>query len=162
MLEFTCCFCMQRTRSNPKLKCNQHYCSKAECQRARKRDWKNKRMLSDEGFREKQIKYIKQWRREKPAHQYMSSYRQDHPEYVEMNRQKQRERNLAGRGNQNQGKAEKIVKVDALILSPTRTNTYQMTSFRKDSLGKIVKVDTLMVQLKQIQALNLLNPVFIG
>ncbi|HKK41812.1 MAG TPA: hypothetical protein VJ963_05330, partial [Bacteroidales bacterium] len=61
-----------------------------------------------------------------------------------------------------QGKAEKIVKVDALALSTTRTNTYEMTSFRKDPLGKIVKVDTLMVQLKQIQALSLPNPAFIG
>ena len=162
MLEFTCCFCSQRTRSNPKLKGNQHYCSKAECQRARKRDWKNKRMLSDEVFREKQIEYIKQWRRKKPAHQYMSNYRQNHPEYVEMNHRQQKERNLAGRERQNQGKAEKIVKVDALALSPTRTKTYQMTSFRKDRLGKIVKVDTLMVQLKQIQALSLPNRSFIG
>ena len=119
-------------------------------------------MLSDEVFREKQKEYIKQWRRKKPAHQYMSNYRQNHPEYVEMNRQKQKERNLACRDKQNQGKAEKIVKVDALALSTTRTNTYEMTSFRKDPLGKIVKVDTLMVQLKQIQALSLPNPAFIG
>ena len=162
MLEFTCCFCRQSTLSNPKLKGNQHYCSKAECQEARKRDWKNKRMLSDEVFREKQKEYIKQWRRKKPAHQYMSNYRQNHPEYVEMNRQKQKERNLAGRERQNQQKAEKIVKVDALALSATRTDTYEMTSFRKDPFGMIVKVDTLMVQLKQIQALSLPKPSFIG
>ena len=159
--EITCYCCGEEIKANPRLKGYQLYCSKAECQRARKTDWKNKKMLSDEGFRKKQIGHIKQWRREKPAHQYMSSYRQDHPEYVEMNRQKQRERNSALR-DQNQGKVEKIVKVDALILSPTRTNTYQMTSFRKDCLGKIVKVDTLMVQLKQIQAFSFPNPAFIG
>jgi hypothetical protein len=51
--------------------------------------------------------------------------------------------------------AEKIVKMDAVEASPQKTNTYEMTSFQRDSTGKIVKMDTLMVQLKQIQALSM-------
>jgi hypothetical protein len=81
----------------------------------------------------------------------MHDYRLNHPDYVEKNRQKQRGRNQTKRESE---KETKIVKVDALLPSPAKTNTYQMTSFGKDSKGKIVKVDTLMVQLKQIPQFN--------
>jgi hypothetical protein len=153
MLEFTCCCCHQVIPLNPKLKGNQLYCGKAECQRARKRDWKQRRIKTDEDFHQKQLGYGKKWRRGYPADQYMNKYRQAHPEYVDKNRSRQKGRNLTRRRIwENNEKLDKIVKVDALMRSSIKTNTYQMTSFRRDPLGRIVKVDTLMVEFRPIRA----------
>ncbi|MGA9295101.1 MAG: hypothetical protein WCE54_16140 [Ignavibacteriaceae bacterium] len=146
-----CCHCREKVKANPRLKGNQEYCSKDDCQRARKRLSKQERTNRDELFRKKQIEYGKQWRKEKPSHKYMAQYRRDHPDYVQKNRQKQKKRNETRRHRE---KTAKIVKVDTLLATPRKTKTYQMTSFSRDSSGKIVKVDTLMVQLKQIQSLN--------
>ena len=155
--EMICCHCKQKIKANPRLKGNQQYCSQADCQQARKRRWKNEKIKSDDDFHQKQMDYVNQWRRQRPSHQYMNDYRQKNPDYVEVNRQKQRRRNEIRRQREKQ---EKIVKVDALLPTPVKINTYEMTSFSKDSSGKIVKVDTLMVQLKQIQPLSFRQPAF--
>ena len=85
----------------------------------------------------------------------MIEYRQKNPEYVEINRESQKERNKINREREKEEKASKIVKVDALLADALKTTTYEMTRFGKDIRGKIVKVDTLTVQLKQIQAITL-------
>ena len=87
----------------------------------------------------------------------MSKYRKENPEYEKMNRQKQTKRNETRRERE---KAAKIVEMDSLTLSQIKTNTYEMKSFQKDSTGKIVEMDTLMVQLKQIQPLIFGQPAF--
>ena len=87
----------------------------------------------------------------------MSKYRKENPEYEKMNRQKQTKRNESRRERE---KAAKIVEMDSLTLSQIKTNTYEMKSFQKDSTGKIVEMDTLMVQLKQIQPLIFGQPAF--
>ena len=78
----TCSHCKEKIKPNPRLKGNQQYCNKTDCQRARKRQWKHEKIESDEGFRHKQIEYVKQWQRERPSHRYMHDYRLNHPDYV--------------------------------------------------------------------------------
>jgi hypothetical protein len=156
----TCCCCNQEVNANPRLKGNQQYCGKSECQRARKKLWQHEKIKSDEDYKEKQTGYIKRWRREKPFYQYMSQYRNNHADYVESNRKGQQQRNENRRQREKILKGEKIVKMDALSPDSIKTNTYEMTSFHKDSTGKIVKMDTLMVQLRQIQSVSLRQPVF--
>lgn len=149
----TCCNCKTRIKANPRLKgTSQHYCSKAECQRARKKKWQKDKLQNDEEYRLKQLDCMKHWRKERPFHSYMRRYRQDHPGYAEENRKKQITRN-SGRRKTEQA-AEKIVKMDALALNTSNTGTYEMTRLRRDKYGKIVKMDALIIQLRQIQQLS--------
>lgn len=154
-----CRCCKEEIKLNPRLKVKQHYCGEADCQRARKRLWKHEKNRNDESYRKKQIDYLYHWRKAKPFYQYMSEYRKKNPKYVEINRESQKERNKINRERE---KASKIVKVDALLADALKTTTYEMTRFGKDSRGKIVKVDTLTVQLKQIQAITLSQAGFRG
>jgi len=147
-----CCNCKEKIKGNPRLKGNQQYCGASECQRARKRLWKHEKNQNDESYRKKQTDYLAHWRKAAPFYQYMRDYRQKNPEYVALNRQKQPQRNKRSRQRE---KEAKIVKVDALLPNPLKPKTYEMTCFERYTSGKIVKVDTLIVQLKQIQAHSL-------
>ena len=77
----------KRRPQNP----DQTYCSKPECQRARKRRWQKEKMQSDADYRENQRRAQKQWRERNPD--YWKQWRSAHPEYVERNRANQRTRN---------------------------------------------------------------------
>ena len=77
----------KRRPQNP----DQTYCSKPECQRARKRRWQKAKMESDADYRENQRRAQKQWRERNPD--YWKQWRSGHPEYVERNRVDQRARN---------------------------------------------------------------------
>ena len=120
-----CYNCKEEVKANPKLKGNQHYCRKAECQLARKRLWQKNKMKRDKSYRTSQTGYVKQWCKKKPFDLYMKQYRQSHPEYLEINRREQKRRNDSRK---------------------------QWTEQSKDK--KIVKMDTLIVQLKQIQSVK--------
>jgi hypothetical protein len=155
----TCSHCKEKIKANPRLKGNQKYCKKAECQRERKRIWQQEKMKNDKDYRDKQIIYIKQWRKKNPWDQCMSKYRDENPEYEKINRQKQRKRNQTRRERE---KSAKIVEMDSLSLTSIKTNTYEMRPFHWDSTGKIVEMDSLMVELKPIQPLSFKQPAFRG
>ena len=157
-----CSHCKQEIKSNPRLKGNQKYCDKSDCRRARKRLWQNEKMKSDKDYKRKQIDNTKRWQKKRQWDKYMSKYRQDNPEYVKINRRKQTERNKTRCQREKEEKTAKIVKMDSLLASPVKTNTYEMTRLERDSRGKIVKVDTLMVELKQIQPLSFRQATFMG
>lgn len=155
----TCIHCKEKIKANPRLKGNQQYCHKAECQRERKRLWQQEKMKNDKDYKGKQIGIIKRWQEKRHWDKYMSDYRSDNPEYVKMNRQRQTKRNKA---RSQREKDAKIVKVDSLLVSSSKTNAYKMTSYRMGLAGKIVKVDSLMVELKPIQPLSFGQPAFGG
>lgn len=68
----------------------QRYCGKPACQRERRRRWKWNKRHSDEDYRQNQAMAQRAWA---TAHAgYWRDYRQAHPEYVERNRQLQRDR----------------------------------------------------------------------
>ena len=143
---FICKHCKREKPANPRLKGNQEYCGDIKCQRARKAAWQRKKMAGDGDYRANKKESNKQWRKSRPAHQYQRQYRQGHPDYVKKNREQQRIRN---KKRSTLVSAEKIVKLDAL--TNIGSNTYIMTPYKKNASGKIVKLDTLLVQLVSIQ-----------
>jgi hypothetical protein len=143
---FICKNCEEEKPANPRLKGKQTYCGDPECQRARKAAWQREKMAKDADYPANKKESNKKWRQDRPAHQYQRQYRQEHPNYVEANRQKQRLRNQK---RTTPVAAEKIVKLDAL--TNQGSNTYIITPYAKDASGKIVKLDTLLVQLVSFQ-----------
>lgn len=69
----------------------QSYCSLAECQKARKRDWKKHKLANDPSYRENQRAANQQWQQRNPG--YWREYRDRHKEYTERNRKAQKLRN---------------------------------------------------------------------
>lgn len=74
---------------------DQTYCSRKECQRARKTDWQRRKLASDEDYRVNQAACWADWASRHPG--YWKRYREKHPEYVQRNKEKQRERNRINR-----------------------------------------------------------------
>jgi hypothetical protein len=70
---------------------HQRYCSKSDCQRSRKREWRKGKLRTDEAYRGNQRDAQKRWRENHG--EYWRGYRDSHPEYVERNRVLQRGRN---------------------------------------------------------------------
>ncbi len=83
----------------------------------------------------------KEWRANRPAHEYQKNYRDTHPEYVKRNRDLQRERNKKRQNAQ----TPMIVKTDALSLRPLCDGTYMAFEIKN---GKIVKTDALLLQME--------------
>jgi len=74
---------------------NQTYCSKAECQRVRKRLWQKEKLNADADYRENQRQSQKRWRENNP--EYWKRWRAAHPDYVARNRKLQMARNRKSR-----------------------------------------------------------------
>jgi len=140
-----CKNCGKKIPANIRLKGCQEYCGDPACQRARKAAWQRAKMANEADYRARQKLCLEKWRKDKPAHKYQNQYRQDHPDYVSVNREKQKVRNQKRRDQTSQ---EKIVKMDALQTQPEKTMSYIMTSYKMDASKKIVKMDTLFVQLQ--------------
>ena len=87
---FSCKGCGHTKPANIRLKGNQEYCGDPKCQRARKAAWQKKKMAEDPSYKAKQTACVNRWRQNRPLHQYQRAYREDHPEYVKANREKQR------------------------------------------------------------------------
>lgn len=73
----------------------QAYCPKAECQQARKRLWQQAKRSTDYGYFQNQAHSQERWRRRNSD--YWRQYRDEHPDYVASNREKQKERNARQR-----------------------------------------------------------------
>jgi hypothetical protein len=137
--------------ANFRLKGNQQYCGDPECQRVRKRAWQKNKMATDRKYRRKQIACLVRWRKEHALHRYQKQYRDDHPEYVEKNREKQRLRNDKRRQRVQLTPLEKIVKMDAFQNQPIKSGIYWLAPYAMDTSPKIVKMDALLVELKKFQ-----------
>lgn len=74
---------------------DQTYCSRKECQRARKNHWQRRKLANDEDYRINQASCQANWVAQHPG--YWKQYREKHPEYAQRNREKQRERNQINR-----------------------------------------------------------------
>ena len=61
----------------------QVYCSRPECQRARKRQWQQEKLRSDPAYQDNQRDAQRNWRTQHTD--YWRDYRAAHPEYVEKN-----------------------------------------------------------------------------
>lgn len=150
--KFVCRNCGRQANANPRLKGGQHYCKSRECQRARKRSWQKNKLANDPDYRRRQKECQRSWCKRKPLHHYQSEYRKRHAEYVEANRLKQRERN---RRNDMAEDMQKIVKMDTFFSASRKTGTYLLNWLGGEGPEKIVKMDTLIVQLTPLHDMSL-------
>ncbi len=72
MKSFCCNACHRIQPVNPRNP-NQKYCNRADCQRARKREWQRKKRASDPDYRQNQNDCQKRWREQQPH--YWREYR---------------------------------------------------------------------------------------
>lgn len=72
---------------------HQSYCSSPACQRNRRKVWQREHRQLDEDYKDNQSRAHERWLSKNP--EYWQNYRSTHPDYVERNRDQQRERRRA-------------------------------------------------------------------
>ncbi|MDR3483156.1 MAG: hypothetical protein P4L91_20860 [Burkholderiaceae bacterium] len=85
----------------------QAYCSEPACQRARKRRWQKEKLQTDPDYVDNQARAQQAWC-DRHA-DYWRNYRSEHPDYVDLNREKQHDRNAWNR-------SKVIAKMDVLTV----------------------------------------------
>ncbi|MGH7239382.1 MAG: hypothetical protein ACREHG_04860 [Candidatus Saccharimonadales bacterium] len=94
------------------------------------RRWKQQQYTENPAYREKSKERQKVWRKRYPSHQYQKGYRESHPEYVNRNRQLQKERNR--KRNTTEPPVSMIVKTDALVFQPRDDGAYMLSKVKKE------------------------------
>jgi len=147
---FKCKHCGRIVALNPRIKSGQRYCSLPGCQTARKNAWRRDKNIKDDRYRKKRCTSNKLWRKRHCAHLYQRQYRESHPDYILLNREKQQNRNDKRRDIH---QSKKIVKSDSLHSERLiRAGLYELLPCRENNSGKIVKSDAFMVQLTVLQS----------
>lgn len=136
---FICLNCHLEKDANSHLR-EQSYCGMHECQKARKRIWQKQKMASDPDYRETQSNNLKDWRKNKPLHEYQRTYRFENPKYVKANRKKQKARNRKRQKQNKSASRNVIVKMDALTYGKSDAYVALPCRFHGETL--IVKMDT--------------------
>lgn len=137
---FICQHCGCSCQRNPRVK-NQQYCSSRVCQNARRNLTNKTKIKKSSACRLLRQARNKRWRDAFPAHEYQKKYRENHPDYVQRNRNLQKERNK----KRQKAPAPMIVKTYALSPQPIQYGAY--TSFEIKS-GKIVKTYALKAKMQ--------------
>jgi hypothetical protein len=135
-MEKTCLCCQRRFKPHPAVR-DQRYCSRADCQRARKRKWQKEKLARDSDYRANQAEAQRQWRGRNKD--YWREYRRRNRAYTERNRVDQRKRNLRRRSG------EEIAKMDELkgkTLIPS--GRYRLVPVCN---AEIAKMDELIVEI---------------
>ena len=123
----------------------QEYCSRKECQQARKREWNRKKFASDPDYKEARKEAQKRWKEKNPH--YWKEYRTRHPEYTRKNRQQQ---GLRNRKRRPVPAVSRIVKTDESIpMKKGLTGRYKITPIHADM---IVKTDECIVEIIAISS----------
>jgi hypothetical protein len=120
------------------------YCSKKECQLARKRNWQEEKLKADQTYREDQRSAQQDWHANNPD--YWKQYRQKNKRYTETNRRKQRYRNARRRKKvSNLPPRKPIAKMDALM----RQNDIISGRYKLVPVGTqlIAKMDAIIVEI---------------
>jgi hypothetical protein len=114
MEKVRCAHCCSRFVPNPRIK-NQRYCTKVECQRARKASWQRQKLATDADYQANKRDSQRAWHIRNPG--YWRDWRARHPEYAERNRILQKQR-------RSRHKSE-VAKMDASEpLSEIKTGSY--------------------------------------
>ena len=142
---FSCRHCGKILPRNPRIK-EQKFCSSPGCRNARKRLHDKHTNRTSKG-KTLQQRRNQRWRDKAPAHAYQASYRKNHPEYDQRNREQQQLRN----NRRQKDGGSMIVKTDALLLQPRNDGAYMVFKVKKQ---KIVKTDTLMLQIQSQQGIE--------
>ncbi len=123
---------------------DQQYCSERVCQRARKRIWQRRKLLADPDYHDNQSAAQSSWQEKNSD--YWSKYRASHPDYVEHNRENQRERNHRRR-RQDTDQAL-VAKMDASM--PERSINPGRYLLSRVEGGLIAKMDALIVEINVV------------
>ena len=123
----------------------QEFCSRKECQQARKREWNRNKLASDPEYQEARKDAQQRWQDKNPN--YWKEYRAGHSEYTKKNREQQRIRNQKRR---QKPPAAKVVKTDESIpINNVLTGRYKIIPIRADM---IVKTDECIVDIIAISS----------
>ncbi len=150
---FTCLHCGKIQPRNPRLK-KQSYCSSRTCQNARRMRTNITKAKTSKRSRSLRQSRNNRWRETYPAHEYQKQYRETHPDYVERNRELQKDRN----NKREKEQSPMIVKTYALSPQPLRDGAYMGFEIRK---GKIVKTYAYMTHgqtQRGLSAFSRINP----
>lgn len=143
---FTCQNCGNVATRNPRLK-KQKYCSSKACQNARRNVTNKKKLKKSDQTRILRRLRNKRWRDSYPVHEYQNQYREDHPKYVTINRQKQKQRNK----KRQKDAPAMIVKTYALSPQPLPDGAYMGFEVKNE---KIVKTYAFMLQTQMQRGLE--------
>ncbi|MBW1749682.1 MAG: hypothetical protein JRJ37_03095 [Deltaproteobacteria bacterium] len=131
----------------------QKFCSRKECQQARKREWNKKKLASDPEYQEARKDAQKRWKDKNPN--YWKDYRARHSGYTRKNREQQNIRNRKRRQNPPAPKiagkrACETPKTDESIpINNVLTGRYKIVPVRADM---IVKTDECIVEITAISS----------
>lgn len=125
---------------------NQRYCSAASCQQARRRHWLAQKRQTDPDYRANQAQAQRRWAAGQRG--YWRAYRQTHPEYVQRNRDQQRQRDRRRRSESLTDAEGDLAKSDA---SPAKSRLpsgrYRLIPVTPSDLAKMnawtVEIDVL-------------------
>jgi len=141
----SCAHCRRSFLPSPRLKDRQEYCSRKECQRARKRRWNRQKLVQDEAYRENQAEAARGWRRRNPG--YWREYRNRNPHYTEKNRQGQKTRNQRRRATDRVDIAG-IANMDSIL--PTKgvlSGLYRLVPVQREL---IANMDAIIVEIRSV------------
>jgi len=147
---FICQHCGKIFPRNPRIK-KQKYCSTRACQNVRRNITNKTRASKSSACRSLRQVRNKRWRDTYPGYAYQQEYREQHPKYVERNRDLQRERNK----KRKKDPAPMIVKTYALSPQPLQDGAYAGFEVKH---GKIVKTYALMAQMQARSNLEAIYP----
>lgn len=140
-----CAHCGRSFLPSPRLKDRQEYCSRKECQRARKRRWNREKFARDKAYRENQARAAKAWRRRNPG--YWKEYRKRNPGYTEKNRERQKLRNQRRRVADRVDVA-KVANMDAIApLQGALSGMYRLVPVQ---CGMIANMDAIIVEIRSV------------
>jgi hypothetical protein len=135
MAERRCAGCGEAFRPCPRVG-DQKYCGDAKCRRTRRRRWQRAKRQGDADYRDNQARAQRAWAGENSA--YWQAYRSGHPDYVQANREKQRQRDGRRR-------AANLAKMDSIgAFSSVPSGTYLLVPQGEE---KLAKMDSIMVEI---------------
>ena len=148
---FKCRHCRCEKLVNPRLKGSQTHCGEASCQRARKAEWKRRKMEQDCDYRMTHCESNKACRQNHP--EYWREYRLKHPDKAKRNRLLQKLRRIKAQSPSEANRClmsstqPAVAKVDALFSKQLRAgNMFWLKS-------AVAKVDALLVEISSISVI---------
>ena len=149
-MERVCESCKERFRPHPAVR-QQRYCSRAVCQRERKRRWQSRKRATDADYRRNQAAAQRSWCAKNPG--YWSQYRRTNPGAAERNRERQRERNRLRRGIPQKPVGPAASKEAPAPRPAIAGGRYRLIPVSSGGGRLIAKMDELFVELAVIPAL---------
>ena len=142
---FICHHCGRTCRSNPRVK-DQEYCTRKECQQARKNKWEKKEYRTNKKYRETRLKSQKKWRENNKHSKYQKEYRSKRPDYVAQCYKDQKERYHERREAERKALEQNNVNTDALFAQPRRVGLYKLIPM--DATKNNVNTDAFIVKMQ--------------